>query len=207
MVNLGRSAFPSEGVRMHVRVGCDQSPVGTWTAKRPAHSLVASVAEFDGVGGYSLPPCGEGLGWGIARHSQIKGLFFKRIQRRPRRPIAQGAPAASVLSVNSEWCVDFKGWFRTRDGFDLLTVTDISAGGTDSPGPTMKRSDLFFERLFFRASRRGPLRQTRAPRKRRHRKSPRFQATMNSDAPPSRTLPHEGGGDPLRPIKFTDATD
>ena len=92
---------------MHVRVGCDQSLVGKWTAKRPAHSLVASVVEFDGVGGYSLPPCGEGLGWGIARHSQIKGLFFKRIQRRA----------------------------------------------------------------------------------------------------PSLTLPHEGGGDPLRPIKFTDATD
>jgi transposase InsO family protein len=46
--------------------------------------------------------------------------------RRQRRPIAQGAPAASVLSVNSEWCVDFKGWFRTRDGrrIDPLTVTD-----------------------------------------------------------------------------------
>ena len=46
--------------------------------------------------------------------------------RRQRRPIAQDAPAASVLSVNSEWCVDFKGWFRTRDGrrIDPLTVTD-----------------------------------------------------------------------------------
>src|SRR5271155_3593339 len=46
--------------------------------------------------------------------------------RRQRRPIAQGAPAASVLSVNSEWCVDFKGWFRTRDGrrIDPLTATD-----------------------------------------------------------------------------------
>ena len=28
--------------------------------------------------------------------------------------------------MNSEWCVDFKGWFRTRDGrrIDPLTVTD-----------------------------------------------------------------------------------
>jgi len=46
--------------------------------------------------------------------------------RRRRRPIAQGRPAAAVLAVNSEWCVDFKGWFRTRDGrrIDPLTVTD-----------------------------------------------------------------------------------
>jgi hypothetical protein len=33
MVNSGRSAFPSEGVRTHVRVGCDQSLVGTWAVK------------------------------------------------------------------------------------------------------------------------------------------------------------------------------
>ena len=58
--------------------------------------------------------------------------------RRRRRPIAQGAPAAWVTSVNSEWCVDFKGWFRTRDGRAHRSVDGdrqrepLSAGGTDS---------------------------------------------------------------------------
>ena len=69
--------------------------------------LVAQVAEFDGVGGYSLPPCGGGLGWGDSRTLSNK------------RPILQ---------------------------------MDIAA------------------------------------------------------RPPSLALPHKGGGDPLRPIKFTDAT-
>jgi len=46
--------------------------------------------------------------------------------RRRRRPIAVDHPQAPPLEVNSEWCVDFKGWFRTRDGqrIDPLTVTD-----------------------------------------------------------------------------------
>jgi len=54
-----------------------------------------------------------------------RGGLVEKVRRR-RRPIAQGQPAAPVLTVNSEWCVDFKGWFRTRDGrrIDPLTVTD-----------------------------------------------------------------------------------
>ena len=46
--------------------------------------------------------------------------------RRRRRPVEQGRPVSDPLSVNSEWCMDFKGWFRTRDGerVDPLTVTD-----------------------------------------------------------------------------------
>ena len=46
--------------------------------------------------------------------------------RRRRRPVEQGRSLSAPLTVNSEWCVDFKGWFRTRDGqrVDPLTVTD-----------------------------------------------------------------------------------
>ncbi len=45
---------------------------------------------------------------------------------RRRRPIDQGRHETPPLEVNSEWCIDFKGWFRTRDGqrVDPLTVTD-----------------------------------------------------------------------------------
>jgi hypothetical protein len=52
MVNLGGSAFPSEDVRTDVRVGSDQSLVGTWAAQRPAHSLAARL----GWGGFASIP-------------------------------------------------------------------------------------------------------------------------------------------------------
>src|ERR1700729_2124078 len=59
--------------------------------------------------------------------------------RRPRRPIAQGAPAASVLSVNSEWCVDFKGWFRTRAGGVVFWGKQLGVGGFKRLVPPARR--------------------------------------------------------------------
>jgi len=46
--------------------------------------------------------------------------------RRRRPPIDQPRRFAAVEAANDEWCVDFKGWFRTGDGTrcDPLTVTD-----------------------------------------------------------------------------------
>lgn len=46
--------------------------------------------------------------------------------RRRRRPIAVERPFNAVEQPNDTWCIDFKGWFRTRDGTrcDPLTVTD-----------------------------------------------------------------------------------
>src|SRR5271155_4741903 len=68
--------------------------------------------------------------------------------RRQRRPIAQGAPAASVLSVNSEWGVGSLGERGVVGGFKGLVPParraadrsvdgdrqrePLSAGGTDS---------------------------------------------------------------------------
>ena len=49
---------------------------------------------------------------------------------RRRRPVAPAGPApapfAAIEQPNDLWCIDFKGWFRTRDGTrcDPLTVTD-----------------------------------------------------------------------------------
>src|SRR5271170_4062050 len=57
-----------------------------WASPKPRPVPVARVAEFDGAGGYSLPLVGEGWGGGIAGHSQIKGPFFKWIQRRDPPP-------------------------------------------------------------------------------------------------------------------------
>jgi transposase InsO family protein len=57
---------------------------------------------------------------------QREGLIETR-QRR-RRPIAQGEIEAPATAPNEEWAIDFKGWFRTRDGrrCDPLTIMDAA---------------------------------------------------------------------------------
>ncbi len=48
---------------------------------------------------------------------------------RQRRPLAQGEIVAGSDQPNGEWAMDFKGWFRTRDGkrVDPLTVSDTAS--------------------------------------------------------------------------------
>ncbi len=52
------------------------------------------------------------------------GLVTARRRRRRALPVEQ--PFQAVDAANDTWCIDFKGWFRTRDGerCDPLTVTD-----------------------------------------------------------------------------------
>jgi putative transposase len=63
-------------------------------------------------------------------HSTIGDLLKRagRIQPRRRRQRAQPTPLPLVAAIkpNVVWCIDFKGWWRTRDGTrcDPLTVTD-----------------------------------------------------------------------------------
>lgn len=56
-----------------------------------------------------------------------EGLVDARRHR--RRAIAQGEVVASANAPNEEWAIDFKGWFRTRDGTrcDPLTITDTAS--------------------------------------------------------------------------------
>ena len=56
-----------------------------------------------------------------------EGLVQNR--RRRSRAVSQGEAAAPVAVPNEEWAIDFKGWFRTRDGgrCDPLTVTDAAS--------------------------------------------------------------------------------
>jgi transposase InsO family protein len=56
-----------------------------------------------------------------------EGLVEAR--RRRRRAIAQGEVVAPASAPNEEWAIDFKGWFRTRDGTrcDPLTITDAAS--------------------------------------------------------------------------------
>ena len=73
--------------------------------------------------------------------------------RRRRRPIEQGRPVTEPPTVNSEWSVDFKGWFRTRDGqrVDPLTVTDNASRyllGVQIVRPIYDEVKPSLERLF-----------------------------------------------------------
>jgi transposase InsO family protein len=56
-----------------------------------------------------------------------EGLVEAR--RRRRRAIAQGEVVPPASAPNEEWAIDFKGWFRTRDGTrcDPLTITDAAS--------------------------------------------------------------------------------
>jgi transposase InsO family protein len=51
------------------------------------------------------------------------------VRRHRRRAIAQGEVVAPARAPNEEWAIDFKGWFRTRDGTrcDPLTITDTAS--------------------------------------------------------------------------------
>ena len=55
---------------------------------------------------------------------RAEGLVNSR--RRRRRAAAPARPFRTVSAPNDVWCIDFKGWFRTRDGerCDPLTVSD-----------------------------------------------------------------------------------
>jgi putative transposase len=56
-----------------------------------------------------------------------EGLVGRR--RRRRTPLPLTRPFAPVTAPNDLWCIDFKGWFRTRDGMrcDPLTLSDADS--------------------------------------------------------------------------------
>jgi putative transposase len=56
-----------------------------------------------------------------------EGLVGRRRRRRTPLPLTQ--PFAPVTAPNDLWCIDFKGWFRTRDGMrcDPLTLSDADS--------------------------------------------------------------------------------
>ena len=52
-----------------------------------------------------------------------------RSRRRRRTPLPVSRPFGEVAAPNDLWCIDFKGWFRTRDGerCDPLTLSDADS--------------------------------------------------------------------------------
>ena len=57
----------------------------------------------------------------LKRHGLVKAR-----RRRPKAVSGGGGPLAHCTGANQVWCIDFKGWWRTRDGkrCDPLTVSD-----------------------------------------------------------------------------------
>ena len=51
------------------------------------------------------------------------------VHSRRRRAAGPDRPFRTASAPNDVWCIDFKGWFRTRDGqrCDPLTVSDATA--------------------------------------------------------------------------------
>lgn len=82
---------------------------------------------------------------------QREGLIAAKPRR--RRPLARGDIASGATAPNSEWAIDFKGWFRTRDGerCDPLTVTDTASRyliETRIVDPTWMGVRVALERVF-----------------------------------------------------------
>jgi transposase InsO family protein len=80
-----------------------------------------------------------------------KGLIVARERR--RRPLPQGEVVAGASEPNGEWSIDFKGWFRTRDGerCDPLTVADTASRYLVEARivePTWAGARLALERIF-----------------------------------------------------------
>ena len=80
-----------------------------------------------------------------------EGLVAGKARR--RRPVGQGEIVSGASAPNGEWAIDFKGWFRTRDGerCDPLTITDTASRyliGARIVDPTWAGVRSALERVF-----------------------------------------------------------
>ncbi|MGH6816954.1 MAG: hypothetical protein ACREC6_14750 [Hyphomicrobiaceae bacterium] len=90
------------------------------SAKRPARGHARLMSDAPD----RVWPAASTIGDILKREGPIKPR-----ERRRRRIVEAGAIAPPDLAANAEWCTDFKGWFRTRDGkrCDPLTLTDTAS--------------------------------------------------------------------------------
>ncbi len=90
----------------------------------------------------------------IARILERAGLVKRRRPQRVGTAIAEGAPRPEVKAPNDLWTVDFKGWWRARDGArcEPLTVRDAYSRfilcTVVLPSPKSEMVRKVFEHLF-----------------------------------------------------------
>lgn len=103
----------SEKIEAHILALKKRWPL--WGAPKLHHKLRALVGE-------ARCPCESTVSNILRRHGLSK-------RAKPRRVRATVAPLTYGSVPNQTWCVDFKGWWRTRDGerCDPLTITDASS--------------------------------------------------------------------------------
>ena len=88
-----------------------------WGAKKLAQLLKQELAEGE------KKPSVAALG----RWLREDGLLRKQSRRARKGPRVPGPPPTAAKAPNDVWTVDFKGWFRTADGWrcEPLTVRDL----------------------------------------------------------------------------------
>lgn len=94
------------------------------------------------------------------------GLIESR--RRARRPVDRGAIVHDGMAPNDEWSIDFKGWFRTKNGtrVDPLTVVDTASRYllmVEIVPPTHDGVQAALERLFKETGMPGAIRSDNGP--------------------------------------------
>jgi len=93
-----RKARPNWGPRKLRAILADQHPDVAW----PSDSAIAAILHRN-------------------------GLSSLRRRRRRRLVVPATRPFAAATSPNAVWCIDFKGWWRTRDGRRCYPLTLIDA--------------------------------------------------------------------------------
>ena len=63
---------------------------------------------------------------------QLRGLLASAspLLNNPKRQTLAKPPFTEAIDANDVWCMDFKGWFRTRDGMRIDPLTVQDAPGT-----------------------------------------------------------------------------
>lgn len=84
------------------------------------------------------------------------GLAHKRKRRARRGPELAWKPLPAARQCNDVWSVDFKGWFRTRDGWrcEPLTVRDVFSRFVLEVALLPNQSDAAVRRAFVQVFRR-----------------------------------------------------
>ena len=116
--------------RSHAVEGCPHA-----TAGRLADRIIATRQQFPHFGPKKVKAWLErqspDVTWPAASTigDILKRAGLVEARRRRRRAIAQGWATATATAANEEWSIDFKGWFRTRDGArcDPLTISDAAS--------------------------------------------------------------------------------